>query len=875
MLPFISVLTPTYNRRRFLANAIACYESQTYPKDRMEWVILDDGLDDVSDVFEELSKRLPNIRYNRQSERSLIGAKRNELHKLARGEILVSWDDDDFYPPERVSHAVEKLEESPEVHVAGCSLIYIYFSDVKLIHRLGPFSQRHATNGTMAVRREFATTHFYDETVSHGEEESFLNFFSYPMIQLSPLKVMLVMSHNSNTFEKGQLRDNPRALSARTELKLEHFIKDAKLRVDFEDVATAFATGAQKENTMAGLAELAEAAKAKKLALQQAKDNENREIVEKEAQFQKNQQTSIDRIQALRKIQNPTIMVLPNAQSYAMTVVKMIQAQFPMAIIYTAKTTHADIVISHITEVDTADINPLSILVVISGESWEQKKRADVCIGPTRSANAGSLIFYPFAHSSLEERRRPFPVKPPGFSERSKYCAFMYNAHCQYRNKIFEELQSKCGSDKFIALGTQCNPGVTQTSRYVYNENETYNDIAVSTYTAFKFVLAIENSWVDGYFTEKIINPIAAGSVPLYWGHPGVFEYINKARVIYIPDYPTNADLANFIGAMSQNQWEAIVAAPWYNEKGKPDVVQKQLSDDIQRCFGASAVVSIDASEPALVIPGELLADLPPIYYINLDRRPDRLEHMEKMCKQYKVPSVTRTTAIDGEKVTNYLYQAPRIFKGHEITGVDWDTSILNRMTPLKWTEVACLVSHLRAIREWLESSKTPMALICEDDLSLETTTSWGCNWQEISTALGAAKMPDGSDWDTIQAALTYMPGHSNVISLHPRGNEDHCACAYFIRRGYAERLMATYWNDPLRRWSFTPRIYRQTSEEVVYRDGKCLSIPLFTYLNTGSDIQTKDHADALHIYSRNVALDVWKRESAMSLLQMGPEKHA
>ena len=862
MLPFVSVLTPTYNRRRFLANAIACYESQTYPKDRMEWVILDDGIEDVSDIFEELSKRLPNIRYNRQSERSLIGAKRNELHKLARGEILVSWDDDDFYPPERVSHAVEKLEESPEVQVAGCSLIYIYFSDVKLIHRLGPFSQRHATNGTMAVRREFAITHFYDETVSHGEEESFLNFFSYPMIQLSPLKVMLVMSHNSNTFEKGQLRDNPRALSARTELKLEHFIKDTKLRADFEDVATAFATGAQKENTMAGLAELAEAAKAKKLL----KDASALQVASSNSPIS-------DKLVALRKIQSPTVVVHKDAQSYANNVVKVIRAQFPTAVDHYQGI--PNIIIAHISEVDGLVINPSSFLIVISGEAWEQKNRADIVIAPMRSANANLLVFYPFTHSSLEERRQPFPTKPPSFHERTKYCAFMYRAPNVNRNKIFEDLRStKNGHERFIALGAQCNPNAGQTTRHVYNANETYNDIAVATYSSFKFVLAIENTWVDGYFTEKIINPIAAGAVPLYWGHPSVFEYINKARVVYIPDFATTADLAIFIDSMTQEQWNKIASAPWYTDKGKPEEVQKQLEKDILMGLTAPGL----ATEPLATESGiskELLAGLPPIYYINLDRRPDRLEHMEKMCKQYKVPSVTRTTAIDGEKVANYLYQAPRTFKGHEVTGVNWDTSILNRMIPLKWTEIACLISHLRAIREWLESSNSPMALICEDDLSLETTTSWGCNWQEISTALGAAKMPDGSDWDTIQAALTYMPGHSNVISLHPRGNEDHCACAYFIRRGYAERLMATYWNAPLRRWSFTPRIYRQTSEEVVYRDGKCLSIPLFTYLNTGSDIQTKDHADALHIYSRNVALDVWKRESAMSLLQMSPEKHA
>ena len=52
MAPFVSVLTPTYNRRRFLPSMIECYKSQTYPKDQMEWVVLDDGTDCVRDIFE-------------------------------------------------------------------------------------------------------------------------------------------------------------------------------------------------------------------------------------------------------------------------------------------------------------------------------------------------------------------------------------------------------------------------------------------------------------------------------------------------------------------------------------------------------------------------------------------------------------------------------------------------------------------------------------------------------------------------------------------------------------------------------------------------------------------------------------------------------
>ena len=229
--PFVSVLTPTYNRRRFIPALIECYKSQTYPKDKMEWIILDDGTDKVKDLFELHAKDLPNIRYISSDEKVNIGAKRNRLNRAAKGEILVCMDDDDFYPPERVQHAVTKLVSQPRVDLAGCSELYMYFSSVKTILRLGPYHDRHATNGTMAYKSRYARIHTYDESVTHAEEKSFLEDYEYPMIQLDPMKVMLVMSHSENTFGKERfLTDTTNPFVKHTPMKIQSFIKDKKLR---------------------------------------------------------------------------------------------------------------------------------------------------------------------------------------------------------------------------------------------------------------------------------------------------------------------------------------------------------------------------------------------------------------------------------------------------------------------------------------------------------------------------------------------------------------------------------------------------------------------------------------------------------------------
>ena len=49
--PFVSVCTPTYNRRIFLPQLIKCFQAQTYPKELMEWIVIDDSDKSVEDLF--------------------------------------------------------------------------------------------------------------------------------------------------------------------------------------------------------------------------------------------------------------------------------------------------------------------------------------------------------------------------------------------------------------------------------------------------------------------------------------------------------------------------------------------------------------------------------------------------------------------------------------------------------------------------------------------------------------------------------------------------------------------------------------------------------------------------------------------------------
>lgn len=233
--PFVSVVTPTYNRRKFIPSLIELYKEQTYPHDRMEWIVVDDGQDKVGDLFAEAAKTVPNIRYVSMDQKMTIGKKRNCMNELVQGEIVVAMDDDDYYMPSRVAHVVQQFAAHPNISLAGSSEVYMYYTDNKSVYKIGPYGPRHSTNGAMAWRKTYGKNHKYDEYHNFAEEKTFLDNYAHEIIQLNPMKVMLVMSHRDNTFSKTDLRENKEnPFLRKTDFKLKDFIKNKSLRDFYE-----------------------------------------------------------------------------------------------------------------------------------------------------------------------------------------------------------------------------------------------------------------------------------------------------------------------------------------------------------------------------------------------------------------------------------------------------------------------------------------------------------------------------------------------------------------------------------------------------------------------------------------------------------------
>lgn len=115
MLPRISIITPTYNRRESLLRAIDSVRGQSV--DGYEHIIADDG---STDGTEAAVRALGDARivYLRLPQRSGANAARNAALERARGPLSTLLDSDDLYLPHRLETTLAIFDRDANVTVA-------------------------------------------------------------------------------------------------------------------------------------------------------------------------------------------------------------------------------------------------------------------------------------------------------------------------------------------------------------------------------------------------------------------------------------------------------------------------------------------------------------------------------------------------------------------------------------------------------------------------------------------------------------------------------------------------------------------------------------------------------------------------------------
>lgn len=208
-----------------------------------------------------------------------------------------------------------------------------------------------------------------------------------------------------------------------------------------------------------------------------------------------------------------------------------------------------------------------------------------------------------------------------------------------------------------------------------------------------------------------------------------------------------------------------------------------------------------------------------PVYIINLSKRVDRRNAILREFLEYGVSDYTFIEGIDPTK--------ENVFEMITVTRLS------------KPSEIACTLSHIKAIKYWLENSDTEQAIIVEDDLSFDTVPYWDFTWQEFLDSLDF-------EYDALQLSIFNIPENLN-FKLHKRHWGDASAAIYVIKRDYAEKLLR----------EMTELII---SEGFLFATGNVYSAAMFTH-NKESIQESNITPENVpgQIVFRETVLDYWK----------------
>jgi glycosyltransferase involved in cell wall biosynthesis len=163
-----SCIMPTANRELYVPLAIDYFLNQEFRN--AELIIIDDGKMPVKHLIPDHRR----IKYHYVSNIGNIGAKRNFACQMAKGEIIVHWDDDDWYGYEWISRQIKALERS-EADICGLNEIYYYSP---LVQKYWKYTDKNLdrpwlSGATFAYRRSFWEKHAFKD-IQIGEDYDFI-----------------------------------------------------------------------------------------------------------------------------------------------------------------------------------------------------------------------------------------------------------------------------------------------------------------------------------------------------------------------------------------------------------------------------------------------------------------------------------------------------------------------------------------------------------------------------------------------------------------------------------------------------------------------------------------------------------------------------
>ena len=205
-LPFVSLVTITRNRSEFYPLMIRNVSTCDYPKQLIEWIIIEDGRCCFKEVLSgtSLEASLQRIVYHNLGDLTFpIGYKRNLAVKKASHDIIVHMDDDDYYPPESIIARVRCLRDNDmDIKCVGCLSVRTFHMFTERTYEAYESSAINMSESSLAYKREFWNERRFENHCSRGEGVLFLNDRYTQCRSLPHIFVIVQFDHTKNTVKR-------------------------------------------------------------------------------------------------------------------------------------------------------------------------------------------------------------------------------------------------------------------------------------------------------------------------------------------------------------------------------------------------------------------------------------------------------------------------------------------------------------------------------------------------------------------------------------------------------------------------------------------------------------------------------------------------
>ena len=218
--PPISIITPTYNREKFIDIAFHNLLATDYPRDKIEWIVVEDN-EHKEKMYSEkiISFQLQSnirLKYIPIEGRMSIGEKRNHGIEHASNDIILFMDDDDHYPVtsfrRRVAWLLKGIKKDKSCNIACCTTIALYdlqfgTSAVNVPPFDISFGQR-ISEATLTFKKSaWIERKFLDVSIAEGE--SWVSGREDQVLEMQPQQIIVAFSHANNISSRKIPSDKP------------------------------------------------------------------------------------------------------------------------------------------------------------------------------------------------------------------------------------------------------------------------------------------------------------------------------------------------------------------------------------------------------------------------------------------------------------------------------------------------------------------------------------------------------------------------------------------------------------------------------------------------------------------------------------------